>query len=385
MSTKRCNGEGSITKRKDGRWECAIMIGFQKDGRRRRKSFYGKTRKEALDQMHTFMQKLEDEEITLSDTPTIKPSISFAAWSDIWYEGHKDKISGSTLQGYKYTLKALKAKLGDRPVNSIKAMDIEELLRSLQREGKSDSYLAKARGMLYQIMNKAEANELINRNPVACAEKMKSRKPMQAREAFTADEVKRLMKGLPSDKIGNSIRLMLGTGIRMQELLALEPKLIEEDGSVIHIRQAVKLVGGRVEIGQPKTKGSVRDVPIPQSLRSMVVGLRTTDDKYIIQSPLRELPLDPTHYREKFKCYIEALGDVRVLTPHSCRHTYVSQMQALGVDLATIQSMVGHADLDMTQHYLHVQSPVKQQAVEAFDHAFCIQKRVPVRFQSGRK
>ena len=68
--------------------------------------------------------------------------------------------------------------------------------------------------------------------------------------------------------------------------------------------------------------------------------------------------------------YIEALGDVRVLTPHFCRHTYVSQMQALGVDLATIQSMVGHADLDMTQHYLHVQSPVKQKAVEAFNKAF---------------
>ena len=51
--------------------------------------------------------------------------------------------------------------------------------------------------------------------------------------------------------------------------------------------------------------------------------------------------------------------------------SYVSQMQALGVDLATIQSMVGHADLDMTQHYLHVQSPIKQKAVEAFNAAFC--------------
>ena len=49
-------------------------------------------------------------------------------------------------------------------------------------------------------------------------------------------------------------------------------------------------------------------------------------------------------------------------------------MQALGVDLATIQSMVGHADLDMTQHYLHVQSPVKQKAVEAFDQAFFAEK-----------
>ena len=179
-----------------------------------------------------------------------------------------------------------------------------------------------------------------------------------------------MMEGLPHDKYGDSIRLMLGTGIRMQELLALEPRLIEEDGSVIHIRQAVKTVSGKVEIGPPKSKDSVRDVPIPEGLRAMVIDLRSTEDTYIFQSPKKEQPFDPKMYREKFKDYIEALGDVRELTPHSCRHTYVSQMQALGVDLATIQSMVGHADLDMTQHYLHVQSPVKQKAVEAFNKAF---------------
>ena len=61
---------------------------------------------------------------------------------------------------------------------------------------------------------------------------------------------------------------------------------------------------------------------------------------------------------------------VRVLTPHSCRHTYVSQMQALGVDLATIQSLVGHADVDMTKHYLHVQDPVRQNAIAKFEDAF---------------
>ena len=59
------------------------------------------------------------------------------------------------------------------------------------------------------------------------------------------------------------------------------------------------------------------------------------------------------------------------MTPHSRRHTYVLQMQALGVDLATIQSLVGHADLDMTQHDLHVQNPIKQKAVDVFDQAFC--------------
>ncbi|MDO4989253.1 MAG: site-specific integrase [Eubacteriales bacterium] len=190
------------------------------------------------------------------------------------------------------------------------------------------------------------------------------------KEAFTAEEVKRMMEDLPHDKYGDSIRLMLGTGIRMQELLALEPRLIEEDGSAIHIRQAVKTVSGHMEIGVPKSRDSVRDVPVPEGLRPIVIGLRSTEDKFVFQSPKKEQPFDPKMYREKFKDYIEALGDVRVLTPHSCRHTYVSQMQALGVDLATIQSMVGHADLDMTQHYLHVQSPVKQKAVEAFNQAF---------------
>ena len=45
-------------------------------------------------------------------------------------------------------------------------------------------------------------------------------------------------------------------------------------------------------------------------------------------------------------------------------------MQALGVDLATIQSLVGHADVDMTKHYLHVQDPVRLNAIEMFDNAF---------------
>ena len=48
----------------------------------------------------------------------------------------------------------------------------------------------------------------------------------------------------------------------------------------------------------------------------------------------------------------------------------LSQMQALGVDLATIQSLVGHADVDMTKHYLHVQDPVRLNAIEMFDNAF---------------
>ena len=62
--------------------------------------------------------------------------------------------------------------------------------------------------------------------------------------------------------------------------------------------------------------------------------------------------------------------DVRVLTPHSCRHTFISQMQALGVSMETIQSIAGHADMDMTRHYLHVEESVRKDAARRMSEAF---------------
>ena len=58
----------------------------------------------------------------------------------------------------------------------------------------------------------------------------------------------------------------------------------------------------------------------------------------------------------------------RVLSPHCCRHTYISPLQSMGVDIQTIQSLSGHADIDMTEHYLHVQDEVKVSAVAKSNH-----------------
>ena len=45
-------------------------------------------------------------------------------------------------------------------------------------------------------------------------------------------------------------------------------------------------------------------------------------------------------------------------------------MQALGEDIQTIQSIVGHADTEMTEHYLHVQESIRQSAIQLFSEAF---------------
>ena len=165
--------------------------------------------------------------------------------------------------------------------------------------------------------------------------------------------------------------------MRTQELLALEPRHIEEDGSVIHICQAVNMVKGTVHVGSPKSRDSYRDIPVPPNLRWCAKELRKVETKFIWEKRKKDSPCNPSNFRDEFKATISKIAGVRVLTPHSCRHTYVSQMQALGVDLSTIQSIVGHADVDMTQHYLHVQDGIRQEAIRKFSEAFPMGPHTP--------
>ena len=85
---------------------------------------------------------------------------------------------------------------------------------------------------------------------------------------------------------------------------------------------------------------------------------------------MKDQPCNPTHFAKQFREAVGQVEGVRILTPHSCRHTYVSQLQGLGVDIETIKSIVGHADINMTEHYLHVQEPIRKDAVTRFSDTF---------------
>ena len=363
MAKRRSNGEGTLRQRPNGLWELTLMDGFQSDGRRKYKSFYAKTQKEVKQKARAYQDaKAEGIEVDVV--------YYFDEWADLWFESHKDNIMPTTQENYQYTLRILKAAFPHKKIRDIKPFDIEMMLKKLRRDGRSTSCLTQCRGMMYQIMNKAEANDLIRKNPVRFAEKMRYREPVKRKDAFTAEEVSILMERLPENRIGLSIRLMLGTGMRTQELLALEPRHIAPDGSHIRIEQAINMQKGTAVVGLPKSRDSYRTIPVPQSLRWCAVALRQTEKKFVWEERKKDNPCNPSHFRDQFRKALEAIPEVPLLTPHSCRHTYVSQMQALGVDLSTIQSIVGHADVDMTQHYLHVQESIRLDAIDRFSKAF---------------
>ena len=365
MTTQRAKkNPGTIRCRENGIWECMIVI--SRNGKKRKyKSFYGSSPEEVEAKRDAYYEEMGKPSLCVR-------SYTLEEWLWKWYEHHRPELKPATQESYRYTVKLVCAgALGNMDIRNILAYDVECCLRQLKNDGYSSSMISKVRGILHQSLRWAEANNLIQKNPVPLIEKMR-RDPPKKKEAFTADEVRLLMEKLPQTLVGWGTRILLASGMRKQELLALEPRHVAEDGSTIIVEQAVTRVKGTAIISSPKSFDSYRTIPVPRSARQYAILLRKHGGStYLFESPKNPgNPINPSYFDDQFRKALEGIEGVRMLTPHCCRHTYVSQMQALGVTLETIQSMVGHADIDMTAHYLHLQEPMRQAAIEKFAAAF---------------
>ena len=303
---------------------------------------------------------------------SLDPDIKLADYGDIWFEGYKKKIEPSTASTYVYTLKIIKTHFKKIKVKDMRAYHVEGFLEEMaQKYGRSQC--GKLRTMLGQILRKAEANELINKNPVPLADRMNYRrmgkKTTSKKDAFTAAEALALMQGLPETRIGHSIRLMLGTGISTQELLGLSAFDIAEDGSSISIRRAVKLKdGSTMYIGDVKAENRDRTVSVPPSVQASANYLRDNADGYILAGKNEGMPLHPSTYRKFYKSALKQVPGVRMLTPHCCRHTYISHLEDAKTDFAVIQALAGQSSQDATITYIHAQSPAIKAAVDVINN-----------------
>lgn len=358
------NGDGYMRQRKDGRWECRVMYGYRDDGKPNMVSFYGKSKNDVRNQRKAYEEKLDNGQNT-------KDKYTFAEFADLWFKRHKKNIEEATVENYKYILRTLKGHFGEHMLDAVTTMEVEDFLTDLRENGYSDSYVSSCRGMLTQIYNRAMAYRLVNFNPSMMAEKMKARKASEKKPSFTPFEVSRLLAELPEDRMGWSIRLMICTGMRPQEMMGLEPKHIMPNGEYLVVEQAVKRRKGTAEIGGTKNASSTRLIPIPQVAQKAAIELRKAKTKYIWEARRKDKPCNPSYFIDEFKKCLAKVEGIPILTPHSCRVTYVSIMQYLGVKMETISKLCGHTTTKVTnESYLRIHDEVIQDAVGRIDNRF---------------
>lgn len=227
--------------------------------------------------------------------------------------------------------------------------------------------------MLIQILDVAEADDLVIKNYARRAfrttKQLSKEKTTHAKDSFSVEETERLLSDLPNNLLGNSIRLMLVSGLRLQELLALTPNDIASDGSWVRVDKAVKMVNGIPKLGDPKSRTSRRVIPIAPKYRYIPRWLRENGGQAFLWCAPRQESLlySIGSVRRKYYRLLDKYPDVRRLSPHCCRHTYVTLLQSQGVPLETIACLVGHSDIKTTGDYLHISRNTLEDAVTALE------------------
>lgn len=168
-----------------------------------------------------------------------------------------------------------------------------------------------------------------------------------AREALSADELRRMLEEARRRGYCHYalIALMGLCGLRVNEVLSLRWKDVDFDKGVIRVRQG-KGMKDRV-------------VPVP---RRLLEYLRV----YAGRPESRVVPRTYTWAWQAVREVSERIG--KAVTPHALRHTYATLLLKKGVDVRTVQELLGHASLSTTAVYLH--SVDAERAREVVEEAF---------------
>ena len=376
MAGKRSSGDGYVKKLPSGNWRAQFMDGYRDDGKRNMISITCRTKGEVLDKMRAYWNEKENPPPAVeAPEPEKKVEVTFAQWADTWYEDHRSEVQPSTYANYQYTLARLKQQFGDTPLSEIKPLEINRFYDLMKEEKRSSSYITKAKSMLIQIFDAAAANDLVVRNPARLSKSIKTKQvdndpevTKREKDSFTEEERDILHSSAPDNVLGHSVLLMLGTGLRTQEVLALTADDIAPDGTTVSITKAIKMVDGTPILGPPKSKSSKRTVPVPKDYQKHAIYLRNHSGKPYIWTSRRATGLyDVGEFRKKYYRMLKHLPAVRKLSPHCLRHTYVSTLERKGVPMEQIARLAGHTKITTTDGYLHTDMATLSNAVSVLN------------------
>ncbi|OIJ19268.1 integrase [Anaerobacillus alkalidiazotrophicus] len=163
--------------------------------------------------------------------------------------------------------------------------------------------------------------------------------------------------------------LLTSTGLRISELSALKMKDIQFERQTLTVRGK-----GNKERTIPLTSETIKTIQfylhsLPPSSRretsraSLIIGYDFKTNSYTESVTLSALQKMIQRTIERAKSHVPILRD-KPITAHKLRHTFATALIENGVDVLTVQSLLGHESVATTQVYAHVQDHTRKQAIE---------------------
>lgn len=318
---KRANATGSIYK----------LPGNRKRPWQARKS--GKS-------IGTFPTRAEAQKALerLTDTPVNDLfNKTFAQVYKLWKEEHCRGIDPKTAAGYALAFSHC-PQLHDQKIRQLIRSDYQAALIALEQRGMSKSSVSKLRTLLNQVAQYAMDNDITVRNPAQELEVTAQQKSQ--RYVFTDEEIARIAAS--TTQAAQVALILIACGCRPNELFTVPLSNCAKDHFIW---------------GSKTEKGKNRVIPIGPIGLEAYQAMRHTAITNGEEKLIGGYPGNKTPENFRRREWQELMAEIGVeTTPYSCRHTFITKSIRSGVDLMTLESIVGHVDKETTKIYTHLRA-----------------------------
>lgn len=391
MATRKDNGQGSIYyNEKKGYWYAQIQWTDSTDTKQR-KTFSGKSKAAVKKKLDEFKK-----ELLLSGPDVAKKSVMFQDFADNWLQSKlKNSLKPTSFMRKKGTFKfQVYPYIGNIPIEDITSQDIQSMVNKLVEEGLSYSTIKKAydnvNGCLREYRTVTRKTGMYNPCEAVVLPEVKKRENSDI-VYYTSDEIPRIYEeatrkwsnGAPVYYHGLAIALLMFTGMRVGEALALEwNDDIDFDNRVISITKNVVIVENEdagdtkyimLDQNSGKTYNAKRIIPMSDNMYRILKALQEQNPsgKYVISSK-NGTKVNPRNLSRTLNAILKKLGMIDVDDwsggLHSLRHTFASMMFEAGAEVKMVSDILGHADTKITENiYIHIIDKQRVKAIKSVD------------------
>ena len=374
---KRGNGEGSIYFRtSDEKWVGSITL-----ENRKRRVFYGKTRKEVQEKLKVALR--EQQQGTL----VTAPRQTLAQFLTDWLENsQRQSVRPRTYERYEELVRLhIAPALGRYELQKLSAQHLQAFYAKKAEEGLSATTINHFHNVLHKALDTAVKWNLVARN--VCDLVSPPRRKRYEVHPLTLEQVHKLLAVVEGHEMEALFRLALATGLRRGELMGLKWQDINLDAGTLQVRRILsrvpsKMPGKGYVEAEPKTQKSRRSVVIaPFALEALKQHRERQREAEIKAGPLWQdhdfvfctsigTHLNPTRdMLDQLKVLLKKAGlpDIRF---HDLRHSAATLLLSVGVHPKVVQEILGHSQISITMDvYSHVLPGMQQDAMSRLNDA----------------
>lgn len=372
---RRAQGEGAVYRRaSDGLWVASLNLGYV-DGKRVRRSAYGKTQREALDALARLRRASENGQDLSKRSPTV------GEWLDAWLKiKESDGTRPSTLKSYRWLIEShIRPTLGKKRLDRLTPLDVRTLIDAKSNSALSSTSVAHVLRLLRNTLGEAERMDLVGRNVAKAVRMPKTSSPEV--QALSVKEARALLEATKKHRSRALFATLMTLGLRRGEALGLRWSDVDLDLGVVRVRHSLQRLDGRLQLVETKTRASSASIPIPpglikilkqhrakQQAERLAKGSLWRGEDYVFTSS-RGTPLEPRNVSRQWAEVRNAAGLPHVRL-HDLRHSFASMLTALGVPPRTVMQMLRHSQISTSMEiYAHVALDTQQEAALILDKA----------------